>query len=118
MKTSQFIFVCLSVFVLGSALGYCVGWKRGLHKGYVLTVNSYLESTQLNLEHETRAYLMCLQAIDSGNAAEMSNLVQVASERLRLYDFETQLDRSNGYDWDDDQFYTNVTAYLKGHPKR
>lgn len=118
MKTSQLIFICLLVFVFGSVLGYFAGWKRGLHKGYVLTVNDYLESTDLNLEHETRAYLMCLQAIDSGNAADMSNLVHIASGRLRLYDFEVQLDRSNGYDWIDSRLYTNVTVYLASHPKR
>ena len=118
MKISRFIFICLLAFVLGSTLGYFVGWRNGLHKGYGLTESDYLESTQLNLEHETRAYLMSLQAIDSGSAADMSNLVHVAFERLRLYDYEVQLERSNGYDWSDSRFYTNVTVYLAGHPKK
>ncbi len=118
MKKTRMIFICLLIFALGSALGFFVGWKTGLHKGYTRTVNDYLESTQRNLEHETRAYLKCLQAIDSGSEVDISNLQHIALGRLKLYDFGVQFDRTNGFDWDDDQFYTNVTLYLASHPKK
>ena len=118
MKKTRIISICLVVFVLGSALGFFSGWESGLHKGYKWTVNDYLESTQRNLEHETCAYLMCLQAFDSGSEMDMSNLQHIALGRLKLYDFEVQLDRTNGFDWDDTQFYTNVTLYLANHSKK
>ena len=56
MKKSHVIFICLLVFVVGSALGYYVGHRKGLRKAADLEWSDYMDRSLLNIEYEARAY--------------------------------------------------------------
>lgn len=116
MKTSQFIFVCLLIFGLSSALAFLVGVRIGFHQAYTKEWSDYLERGQENGEFEARAYFRCLQDIDSGG---ITNLHDFALTHLRAYVSNVQDMRSDGYTWAPHipSLYSNAVIYVREHPR-
>ena len=116
MKKSVIIAVGLGVFALGAALGYRVGERRGQDKAIGEAWMDSMERSQLNGEYEARAYLRCLQDIDSGN---ISNLHRFALGHVRRYVSGVQQERQEGHTWAPhiSSLYSNATVYLAEHPR-
>jgi hypothetical protein len=114
MKKSHAILICL--VVLGSALGYYVGYRKGLNAAEVLMLTDQIESAQKNLEFETRAYLRCLQDLDSGSNA---SLHEFALGHVRYYVSDVQQLQKEGHEWAPHipSLYSNATAYLAQQPR-
>jgi hypothetical protein len=117
MKKSRVIIICLLVFVLGSALGYYIGHRKGLCAATGLMFSDDIESAQKNLEFETRAYLRCLNDLDSGN---VTNLHEFALGHVRFYVSDVQQLQSEGYTWAPHipQLYSNATVYVAEHARK
>jgi hypothetical protein len=115
MKTSQFIFVCLLVFGLSSSLGFLIGVRTGFHQAYVKEMNDDLESADENEQFEARAYLRCLQDIDSG---DITNLHDWALRHVRFYVQSVQEDRQMGNTWASPWIYSNAAIYVSEHPQK
>ncbi len=117
MRKLSVIFICLLLFILGSALGYRVGHRKGLREAEALVWSDYLERAQQNGEFETRAYLHCLEAIDSG---DITNLHEFALDHLRFYVWDVKQCRKEGYTWAPhiQWLYSNATVYVAEHPRK
>jgi hypothetical protein len=117
MKKSTVIFICMLVFVVGSAFAYRAGYRKGLRQAEALVWSDYLERAQLNGEYEARAYLRCLQDIDS---EDISNLHEFALGHLRYYVWDVQQRREEGYTWAPhiQWLYSNATVYVAEHPRK
>jgi hypothetical protein len=113
MKKSHAILICL--VVLGTTLGYYAGHRKGLNAAEVLMVTDQLEGSQKNLEFETRAYLRCLQDLDSGSNASLHDF---ALGHVRYYVSDVQQLQREGHDWAPHipTLYSNATAYLAQQP--
>src|SRR2546425_6652612 len=116
MKKSHAILICFLVFVLGSALGYYTGHRKGLSAAEDLMWTDQMESSQKNVEFETRAYLRCLQDLDSGNIA---NLHEFALDHLWFYVSDVQQLQREGRTWAPHipWLYSNATVYVAEHPR-
>jgi hypothetical protein len=119
MKKLTIILSCVFVFLLGSALGYCVGIRGRIHNTGKQMEIDQLENAQFAVECEARGYFYCLQALDSGRSEDISNLRQRAMRHLRGYVQEVHYLRGLGYTWTpvNNQLYTNATIYLAAHPR-
>jgi hypothetical protein len=117
VKASRFIIICLLAFVLGSALGYFVGMRRGFHKAYAAEWSDHQERSSENLEFEARACLRCLQDIDSG---DITNLHNFALTHLRVYVSDVQQMQAAGYTWAPHMrpLYSNAVVYVAEHPRQ
>ena len=117
MKRSQFILVCLLMFIFGSAVGYFVGLRRGFHKAYSEEWSNYMERASENLEFEARGYFHCLQALDSG---DITNLHDFALGHMRVYVYDVQQMQAAGYTWAPHirWLYSNAVVYVSEHPRK
>jgi hypothetical protein len=117
MKTSQFIFVCLLVFALSSALGFIVGVRIGFRQSYNKELSDYSETAYRNEYFQARAYYRCLQSIDSG---DITNFHAFALADLREYVWDFQQSRQEGYDWAQNvpYLYSNAIDYIAEHPSK
>jgi hypothetical protein len=117
MKKSRIIVIGSVALIVGAALGYYVGQRRGFKKAFTQEERDYRERTQLNMEFEARAYLRCLQDIDSGN---ITNLHEFALGHLRYYVWDVQQSRQEGYTWAPHipWLYSNATTYLTEYPRK
>jgi len=114
MKKSHAILICF--VLLGTALGYYVGHRKGLNAAEHLMVSEQMESSQKNREFETRAYLRCLQDLDSGSNASLHDF---ALDHVRYYVSDVQTLQREGHDWAPHipWLYSNATAYLAQQPR-
>src|SRR5438093_9217735 len=118
MKKSSVIFLCLLMFVLGSALGYRVGLRRALHKIGDEMTQDQLVDAQHAMELEARGYLYSLHALDSGRAEDIADLRKRAMTHMRVYIQGIQDLHDLGYEWTPSSLIlSNATAYLAEHPR-
>jgi hypothetical protein len=117
MKKSHVILLCLLVFAVGFVPGYYFGHWKGHRTAAELVKYEYMERDQKNLEFETRAYLRCLQDLDSGS---ISNLHQFALNHLRFYVDDVRQLQSEGYTWAPHiwSLYSNAVVYVAEHPRQ
>lgn len=115
MKTSQFIFVCLLVSALSLSVGFIAGVKKGFRQAYTKDMTDDIERANENEQFETRAYLRCLQDIDSGDIA---NLHDWALRHVRFYVQSVQKDQQMGYTWASPWLYSNAVIYVSEHPQK
>ncbi len=116
MKEWRLFLLCSLVFIIGAALGYFAGRRRGLESARDLLVRDQIESGSMNLEWEARGYFRCLQDLDSGN---LTNLHAFALTHLRVYVANVQEMQRLGYRAPQIPFlYSNAIAYLAEHPSR
>jgi hypothetical protein len=115
MKTSSIIFLCLLVFVFGLALGYQISRRKSIRQTQAAVWSDYQERSSENAEFEARAYLRCLQDIDSG---DITNLHEFALKHLQLYVADVRQEREKGYGWAPhiQSLYSNATIYVAEHP--
>jgi hypothetical protein len=108
------------IFILGSALGYFAGLRKGFHRSYSQEYSDYLERVQENGEFEARAYLRYLQAIDSECPKDITNLHEFALGHLRYYVSDVQQSREEDYTWAPhiQWLYSNATVYVAEHPRK
>ena len=116
MKRAFIICGGLVVLLLGAGIGYHYGKRKGHNDAIEEEWMDSMERAQLNGEYEARAYLRCVQDIDSGN---VSNLHRFATTHLRVYVSGVQDERQQGHTWAPHipSLYSNATAYLAQHPQ-
>src|SRR5690349_813831 len=114
MKKFHAILLCF--IVLGTALGYYLGHRKGSNAAGDLMVSDEMESAQKNLEFETRAYLRCLQDLDAGSNASLHDF---ALAHVRHYLSDVQQLQRECRPWAPHipLLYSNATAYLTQQPR-
>jgi hypothetical protein len=117
MKKSIVIILCLLVFVIGSTLGYSIGFRKAFHRIGDEMERDQMVDAQDNMQCEARGYLYSLQALDSGRTEDIADLRKRALGHLRVYVKGVQELRDRGYEWTPNtQIFSNVTVYLTQHP--
>lgn len=118
MKKSNAILLSVFVFIVGIALGYFAGFRRGHEKTGDDMVRDQMEDAQFAAQCEARGYLYSLQALDSGRAEDVAAVRQRALSHLRVYVSGVDDLRRMGYEWTPNrETFSNATAYLSQHPR-
>ena len=112
-------FVTLTgIALVASIIGSIVGYNIAVHHETSSDREYYL--LHEGLDRQARVYLRFLQAEDSGDPEQMTQLRRQALATLQVYVQEVADMRDLGFEWApfDDQMYASAHDYLNASPGR